>query len=88
MINSRHKKLISIAFFGLLSAVFSSSSGSAVFGPSDAELEAEASKQFTKMRAELPLVPARATINFVHCVTNNIVESLEKPHRVNSWLQN
>ena len=85
MINSRHKKLIPIAFFGLMSAVFSSSSGSAVFGPSDAELEAEASKQFTKMRTELPLVTDRATINFVHCVTTNIVESLEQPYRDMNW---
>jgi predicted Zn-dependent protease len=85
MLNSRYKKFIPMVFFGLMSAVFSSTSGSAVFGSSDAELEMEASKQFTKMRTELPLVADRATINFVHCVATNIVESLEQPHRDMNW---
>jgi predicted Zn-dependent protease len=54
-------------------------------GASDAELEAEATREFAKMRLELPLVQDQATIQFVHCVTTAVVESLAQPHRDMNW---
>ena len=52
---------------------------------SDAEIEAKASRDYAKMRAEWPLEKDRATIEFVHCVTTAIVESLEGPEREMNW---
>ncbi|MFQ5982025.1 MAG: M48 family metallopeptidase [Woeseiaceae bacterium] len=52
---------------------------------SDAELEVQATKEFAKLRAEAPLVTDRGTIDFVACVANAIVESLEPPARDMNW---
>lgn len=80
MLNPRFKGLILIPFLGFLVSGCAST-----LGASDAELEAEAAREFAKMRLELPLVQDRATIDFVHCVTTAVVESLVEPHRSMAW---
>ncbi len=52
---------------------------------SDAELEAQASKEFAKLRLEAPLVTDQATVGFVHCVAVAIVESLLGPEKDLNW---
>ena len=80
MLSPRFKSLILVPILGFLVSVCATTLGS-----SDAELEAEAIRQFAKMRAEIPLVEDRATIDYVHCVTTAVVESLEQPHRDMAW---
>ena len=80
MLSPRFKNLILIAFLGFLVSGCAST-----MGASDSELEAQANREFAKMRAELPLVQDRATIDFVHCVTTAVVESLAQPHRNMNW---
>ena len=80
MLSPRFKSLILVPILGFLV-----SGCATTLGSSDAELEAEAVRQFAKMRAELPLVEDRATIDYVHCVATAVVESLEEPHRDMAW---
>lgn len=49
------------------------------------EMEAEASRAFNKMRASMPLVTDRATIDFVACVSQAVVEQLEPPFNDIEW---
>ncbi len=87
MFSLRHKALIVIAFIAFLVAACTSSptGRSQMILKSDAALEAEASREFAKLRAEAPLVTDRATIDFVACVATNIVESLEGPEAKFNW---
>ena len=71
MLSPRFKSLILVPMLGFLV-----SGCATTLGSSDAELEAEAVRQFAKMRAELPLVEDRATIDYVHCVATAVVESI------------
>lgn len=71
-----HKILISIIFMFVCTTAIAIS---------DAEIEAQASRDYAKMRAEWPLEKDRATIEFVHCVTTAIVESLKGPEREMNW---
>ena len=80
MLSPRYKSLFLIAFLGFMLSGCASTMGS-----SDSELEAEAIRQFAKMRAEIPLVQDAATIEYVHCVTVAVVESLAPPHRDLNW---
>ena len=50
-----------------------------------AEMEAEASRAFNQMRAGMPLVTDRETIDFVACVAQAIVEVLEPPYNDIDW---
>ncbi len=52
---------------------------------SDAELAAEAARQFAEMRASIPLETDRATIDYVHCVATAVVEQLEPQYRDLDW---
>jgi len=87
MFSVRNNTLILITFLAfLVSACTSSPTGrSQMILKSDAELEAQASKEFAKLRAEAPLVTDRATIDFVACVATAIVESLEGPEAELNW---
>ena len=73
--------LISIALSALILAACAS-------GPtqeSRAQMEAEAARAFNKMRASLPLVTDRPTIDFVACVSQAVVEQLEPPYNDIEW---
>ena len=50
-----------------------------------AEMEAESARAFNQMRAGMPLVTDRETIDFVHCVAQAVVEVLEPPYNDIEW---
>jgi predicted Zn-dependent protease len=50
-----------------------------------AEMEAESSRAFNQMRASMPLVTDRETIDFVACVAQAVVEVLEPPYNDIEW---
>jgi predicted Zn-dependent protease len=52
---------------------------------SDAELEAEAARDFAKLKASAPLTTDRQTIDYVACVANAVVSVLEPPHSEQNW---
>ena len=52
---------------------------------SRAEMEAEAARAFNQMRASMPLVTDRETIDFVACVAQAVVEVLEPPYNDIEW---
>ena len=52
---------------------------------SRAEMEAESARAFNKMRASMPLVTDRETIDFVACVAQAVVEQLEPPYNDIEW---
>ena len=52
---------------------------------SDAELAAESARQFAEMRASIPLETDRATIDYIHCVAEAIVQVLDPEFRDLDW---
>jgi hypothetical protein len=48
-------------------------------------MEAEANRAFNQMRASMPLVTDRETIDFVACVAQSVVEVLEPPYNDIEW---
>jgi predicted Zn-dependent protease len=52
---------------------------------SDAELTAEAAKQFAEMKASMPLTTDRDTIDYIACVANAVVSQLEPPYSDLAW---
>lgn len=50
-----------------------------------AEMEAESARAFNQMRASMPLVTDRETIDFVACVAQAVVEVLEPPYNDIEW---
>ena len=77
----RCRSLIPFAF----TALILSSCGSAPTQQGRAQMEAEAAAAFNKMRASMPLVTDRETIDFVACVAQAIVEQLEPPYNDIDW---
>ena len=57
----------------------------AAFARSDAEMEAEAAREFAKIKASAPLTTNRETIAYVACVANAVVKVLEPPHSNYNW---
>ena len=52
---------------------------------SEQQLQYEAKQAFELMRENLPLVKDQATINYVACVANALVDSLQEPERSMYW---
>ena len=52
---------------------------------SDDELAAEAARQFAEMKASMPLLTDRDTIDYIACVANAIVQVLEPKYRDLPW---
>ena len=52
---------------------------------SDAEMEAEAAKEFARLKASAPLTTDRETIDYIACVANSVVTSLEPPESEMNW---
>ena len=50
-----------------------------------AEMEAQSTRAFNQMRASMPLVTDRETIDFVACVAQSVVEVLEPPYNDIEW---
>ena len=51
----------------------------------DAQMKAEAARAFNQMRASMPLVTDRPTIDFVACVATAVVAQLEPPYNDIEW---
>jgi len=85
--NTIFKYLISILFLaGLVSACSSTPSGrSQLKLHSDAALAQEGARQMAVIRAQAPLVKDRATIDFVACVADAIVGTLEGKDAAMYW---
>ena len=66
-------------------ALLLSSCASAPTQQSRAEMEAEATRAFNQMRASMPLVTDRETIDFVACVAQAVVAVLEPPYNDIEW---
>lgn len=70
----------------LLSACASSPTGrSQMILKSDAELEQEGARQFAEIRANAPLVTDRATIDYIACVANAIVDVMDNEWSKLNW---
>ena len=52
---------------------------------SDAEMEAEAAREFARLKASAPLTTDRATIEYISCVANAVVSVLEPPFSEYNW---
>ena len=52
---------------------------------SDDELAAEAARQFAEMKASMPLLTDRETIDYIACVANAVVQVLEPEYRDLRW---
>ena len=83
----RLKTVVSLTIAAtLLAACSSSPTGrNQIILRSDAELAAESARQFSEMRASIPLETDRATIDYVHCVATAVVEVLEPQYRNLDW---
>ena len=79
------KNSIRLAVPLVLAAGLLSSCASAPTQASRAEMEAEARRAFNQMRASMPLVTDRETIDFVACVAQAVVEVLEPPYNDIEW---
>lgn len=83
----RLKTVVSLTIAAaLLAACSSSPTGrNQIILRSDAELAAESARQFSEMRASIPLETDRATIEYVHCVATAVVRELEPEFRDLDW---
>jgi len=81
MSTRRYRYLAPFAFVALALAACSSQPSQ----QSRAEMEAEAAQAFNKMRASVPLVTDRETIDFVACVAQAVVAELEPPYNDIDW---
>lgn len=52
---------------------------------SRADMEVESAKQFAEMKASMPLITDRETIDYIACVANAVVNVLEPPYRDIEW---
>lgn len=53
--------------------------------PSEGDMAAEASRQFSEMKASIPLETDRETIDYIHCVAVAIVDVLPPEYRSLPW---
>ena len=79
---SRRSNLLNTAVLAFL--------GGLLFAPgaqarTDGEMEAEAAREFAKIKASAPLTTDRETIAYVACVANAVVKILEPPHSNYNW---
>jgi hypothetical protein len=47
---------------------------------SDASLEAQAARDFARIKATAPLTTDEDTISYISCVANSVVQVLDPPH--------
>jgi len=77
---------IALVLAALVSACASSPTGrSQMILKSDAELAQEGARQFAEIRANAPLVTDRATIDYVACVANAIVDVMDEEWSKLNW---
>ena len=67
----------------VLAAIFGASTSA--MAQSDAELEAEAAKEFARIKAQAPLTTDQDIIDYIACVANSVVSVLEPPDSDLHW---
>jgi len=77
----RFRLLLSLAAIALGALCWSTSASA----KSDAELQAEAARQFAQLKASAPLTTDREIIDYVSCVANSVVMVLEPPYSDYNW---
>ncbi|NOR67402.1 MAG: M48 family metalloprotease [Woeseiaceae bacterium] len=55
------------------------------YAKSDAELQAEAAREFAQLKASAPLTTNREKIDYISCVANAVVSVLEPPYSDYNW---
>ena len=81
----RFAGLCSIAATALLASATAMAGSGGILKASDDELAAEAARQFAEMKASMPLLTDRATIDYIACVANAVVKVLEPKYRDLPW---
>ncbi len=56
-----------------------------VYAVSNTEMEAEAAREFAKLKASAPLTTDREIIEYISCVANAVVRVLDPPHSDYNW---
>ena len=89
--NKQHlgKSLLAASVASLLVAGFASTStsshASGLSSISEADMEVESAQQFAEMKASMPLMTDRETIDYIACVANAVVTVLEPPYSDYEW---
>ncbi len=73
------------SFALLLGGAATSTAASEVSWMSNADMEVESAKQFAEMKASMPLITDRETIDYIACVANAVVSVLEPPYSDLQW---
>ena len=81
MKSRHHRYLLSLPLI-LVGALCGSLSA---YARSDAEMEAEAAREFARLKASAPLITDRETIDYISCVANAVVSVLEPPFSEYNW---
>jgi len=68
-----------------VAAIVSLGCSSTALSASDAEMQAEAAREFAKIKASSPLTTDRDTIDYISCVANAVVMVLEPPFSEYNW---
>lgn len=80
--NSQHSKsVLAAAAIALGASLWSPSAHS----KSNSDMEAEAAREFAKIKASAPLTTDRDTIDYISCVANSVVTALDPPHSTLNW---
>jgi len=81
MIAQHFRYILSISAIALAGLCWSTSA----YAKSDAELQAEAAREFAQLKASAPLTTDRETIEYISCVANAVVNVLEPPYSQYQW---
>lgn len=79
---SPRRNRLATAWFAVFAALISAP---AAFARSDNDLEAEAAREFAKIKASAPLTTNPETIQYVACVANAVVGILDPPYSDYNW---
>jgi len=74
-----------LAPLGFVAFLLMSCASTQTTSQQDAQMKAEAARAFNQMRASMPLVTDRTTIDFVACVAEAVVAQLEPPYNDIEW---
>jgi len=69
----------------LMSLILSGAMHTTAHAVSEAEMEAEAAREFARYKATYPLTTDQDIIDYVSCVANSVVTSLEPPDSDMNW---
>jgi len=81
MSNQKHSILVLLWLVASSALAWAPSASAA----SNAEMEAEAAREFAKLKASAPLTTDREIIDYISCVANAVVNILEPPHSNFNW---